>query len=521
MPQQTAPTPHPADTVGRRRRNTHIRLIPRQPGCAPPDGCRTIWSVFADIKQRRVAHFAPDAEDVLRMTHSRHRHSRSGQRVRRYFGMLIMVAVLFLAVGIALSLALGIHAESYNSFAIVARQPIIHSADPIMLSLEGEPPNSSNANPLPADAKIRAIVVSPHEVTLLAGGVKIRAVRLKTAANNLVQVVRAINNTTWLGLSPHHTITLAAALVVDGGHFTVGSRAIKVVQLMDLPGVFIGVRQGILDFDHVLVRPYGAKLSPDSHFRPFVVAVGKSTMNTDDSTFSHLGWNWDASYGVSWVLGATGHALGSTFAYSYIGAYSDRAVGLVFHADTFRNNSLYGLDPHTYSVRLVVSDILAEYNKAHGIIFANHVTHSTISHSISRDNGENGIMMYEGSSDNTIVDNVVSGNTGDGLVAVGSPLNIFARNLATYNRIGVRVKDSGSEHITFEGNRIVRNGLTSEGIQLGSSNIALNNGGQADWPILRSIWLALGLAWLLFACLLALKSASNNRRNALAATSLG
>ena len=129
--------------------------------------------------------------------------------------------------------------------------------------------------------------------------------------------------------------------------------------------------------------------------------------------------------------------------------------------------------------------------------------------------------MYEGSSDNTIVDNVVSGNTGDGLVAVGSPLNIFARNLATYNRIGVRVKDSGSEHITFEGNRIIRNGLTSEGIQLGSSNIALNNGGQADWPILRSIWLALGLAWLLFACLLALKSASNNRRNALAATSLG
>jgi len=430
--------------------------------------------------------------------------------VRRYFGMLVMVSILFLAAGLEISLAAGIYGEPYNSFSVVPRVPITHSYNPINLELHGLPPDFSIANPLPPERAIRAVVVSRREITLLAGGLQVRVIRTKTALKGLLQVARAVHDKSWLLVSGDRTATLSAALLTEDVNFTIGSRSLTRVRLLDRPGVFIGARGGTLSFTGVTIQSYRPAGRTASRFRPFVEAAGRTAMNITGSHFSQLGWNWVASYGVSWMPGATGHVTGSTFEDNYIGAYSDHAADLDFSYDTFRGNALYGLDPHTYSVGLDISHVIAEDNKAIGIIFADNVTHSVISNSVSRDNGEDGIMMYGNSTHNLVTLNSVTGNVGDGLVGIASPDNTFTRNSVTGNRIGVRVEETAQASLAFTGNRIIRNGLTSQGVTLSGSNIMLGNGGQWNDTALREIWSVLGALLLVFSAVLAVFARRNN-----------
>jgi poly(beta-D-mannuronate) C5 epimerase len=104
-------------------------------------------------------------------------------------------------------------------------------------------------------------------------------------------------------------------------------------------------------------------------------------------------------------------------------------AGLRFARDTFRDNDLYGLDPHSYSHDLVVEHVVAKDIAAHGIIFSQYVTHSVVENSVSRHNGENGIMMNLGSGGNVIRDNRVYGNRGDGIVTEQSPRVTISGNL--------------------------------------------------------------------------------------------
>jgi mannuronan 5-epimerase len=437
------------------------------------------------------------------LMHPKYNHRKS-RAVRRYFGMLFLVSALFIGVGIELSLAVGIRTESYNSFSVVPRAPIIHSYNPIYLVLRGLPPTSSLANPLAPEPTIRAIVVSRDAITLLEGGTAVRVIHTRVTPHGLIQVVHAVHNKAWVSVSAHRSVTLSAALVTQNVHFTIGSRFVREVLLRDLPSVFIGAQGGTLLFRDVSVRASNLVRSKSGNFRPFVMARANAAMNIVDSRFSRLGWNWNASYGVSWMLGATGRVVNSTFENNFIGAYTDHAVNLTFSDDTFRNNALYGLDPHTYSTGLKIVHVTAEYNKAIGIIFAEHVTRSVIRDSISQYNGEDGIMMYESSSHDMIVHDSVSHNTGDGLVVVASPDDTFADDVAIDNRIGVRVEKTPPASVQFTDNRVLNNGFTSQGVTLGSSNTALNNGGQWNWRAVREIWTVLGILLLLFSILFAL-----------------
>ncbi len=437
----------------------------------------------------------------------------ASQHVRRYFGMLVMVSVLFAAIGIEISLAAGIRGESYNSFPVVPRAPILHSYNPIEIALRGLPADFSEAHPLAPERTIRAIVVSKRSITLLAGGVRIRFIRTKVTPHGVTQVARAVHDKSWLSVSGNRTATLSAALITEGIHFTIGSRLVKEVRLLDRPGVFIGARGGMLDFKDLSVQADQPPGWSAGKFRPFVEATGHATMDITGSRFSQLGWNWLASYGVSWMSGATGRVVRSAFTDNYIGAYTDHAVNLTFSYDTFCDNALYGLDPHTYSTGLNISHALAEGNKAIGLIFADNVTQSAIRDSISRDNGEDGIMLYQNSAHNLITRDSVSHNSGDGLVVVSSPDNVFAGDVASGNRVGVRVAETRPASITFEGNRILGNGRTSQGMTVGGSNMALDNGGQWNLHAIREIWTVLGIFLLLFSAALAVLSFRRSRRS--------
>ena len=211
-------------------------------------------------------------------------------------------------------------------------------------------------------------------------------------------------------------------------------------------------------------------------------------MDIVNSTFRYLGRDWNASYGVSWVRKATGSVVGSTFEDGFIGAFTDHAQGVVFRKDVFRDNVLYGLDPHSLSSGLTVEDNLAEGNGHHGIIFSDNVTGSSVRNNIVRNNRVNGIMMDASSDLNTISGNQVTGNRGDGIVMSGSGRNNVVSNTIEHNRVGVHVYGNVSSKNTIERNTVRGNAIANQGTDLSGSNSLGQNGTRWRDSMIPVIW---------------------------------
>ena len=156
--------------------------------------------------------------------------------------------------------------------------------------------------------------------------------------------------------------------------------------------------------------------------RPFVEYADGSDLWVVRSTFAYLGSDRSSAYGVIWRR-ATGGATDSVFHHNFFGAYTYQAHGLQFRGNVFRDNDVYGLDPHTASTRLVVEHNQAFRNKVHGIVFSEDVTDGVVRANRAYANGDNGIVIDERSDRNTVSGNLVEGNgaTGSCSWLVGQP----------------------------------------------------------------------------------------------------
>ncbi len=421
---------------------------------------------------------------------------------RRFFGMLTLLSVLFGTFGTFITITAGVHPVRTESFAVVPREAYRPAYNPIALAELGLPPdsNASDVGVTPASSDIRAIVIKPDRIAIMVGGTEIWHKDYDGSGIDLTQVTKVINDASMIEETTPGQIVLKVALIVRDTALTIGSPQVSKVSMVNTPSVFIGTQSGALTFDTVTIQsiPSGS----DTDYQPFVMATDGATMNVVNSKFTGLGWDWNASYGVSWVEGSTGAATGSIFENSFIGAYTSESTGIIFRDDAFRNNALYGLDPHTYSSQLTIDHVLAEGNHAHGIIFSDHVTDSTITNSVSRNNGENGIMMDEFSTNNTVEGNEIIDNIGDGLVTANSTNNTFVDNTVSGNRIGVRLSSSDGSTTKISGNQITYNGLASENATLDGSNTVTDNGGQWNQKVVFWIWFSVVVTILLTLLLL-------------------
>lgn len=431
---------------------------------------------------------------------------------RRYWGMLALVGLVLALVAGVVTISAGIHPINNESFDHVDRKEYQHAHNPIVLALAGQPANSTQANALPATPAVRAIVIEPRQISLLAAGKTIQKIPYGGSALDLAQVMNLVNDDAMIEETSSGRITLKVALITRKVSLTIGSPLVSEVRMVDAPSVFIGADGGYLDFEQVTIRSVSSDDPSANWYQPFVMATNDATMNTDGSTFTGLGWDSNASYGVSWVEGATGNVTGSTFEDSFIGVYTSKAVGMTFRNSTFRDNALYGLDPHTHSRDLTIENVVAEGNRAHGIIFSDHVTESIIKNSISRNNGENGIMMDEFSTSNWIMNNQVYGNTGDGFVTAASGHNVLQDNTIRDNRVGIRLDTDNTATTTVEANQILSNGVAVEGVALNSTNTSRHNGGQWNWPVVQMTWILAGAALMLLAIALGSASRRQQRR---------
>jgi poly(beta-D-mannuronate) C5 epimerase len=298
-------------------------------------------------------------------------------------------------------------------------------------------------------------------VSLVQGGALVRSYTVPADAAGAVRleaIAAVIDDPAWIAMPLPGVVALAAPLVQsDGTSLIVAQPAVTQVRLLGNPNVSMTGTDATVTFTGVTVTSWdpvaGAPMPDPVYDRPFVVYKNGGRIDATDSTFQNLGSDASSGYGVSWRLGTTGTVTGSTFQNSFFGAYTYQTSDIVWERCIFRDNTWYGLDPHTDSTRLTVRDNEAYGNGHHGIVFSQYVTDSLVEGNYVHDNKVNGIMMDFRSTGNTIRGNVVADN-GQGIVLTGSGSNQVYGNTLTGNGVGVRASHDGADANVIRDNAI-------------------------------------------------------------------
>jgi poly(beta-D-mannuronate) C5 epimerase len=421
-------------------------------------------------------------------------------------GVYILVIFTVLACGAAATFGAGrIYRPIHDAATgLASRPPYVPAPDPIARAEAGLSPNSTDIDPGEPDPAIRTVQVFPNVIYTVAGGRILRTIPLRQQVHSLLEIIDRVGDPGWIS-NDGGAVTLKAALILEAHtDITIAAPLYKVTMLAR-PGVYIGASGSHLTIKATTVTASDSNVPKEGQVgdpgRPFVVASDAARMDIANSHFLYLGRDWNASYGVSWVRGSTGSATESIFEKSLIGVFTAGVRDITFLKNTFRDNTLYGLDPHTSSTGLTIDQNLAEGNGHHGIIFSDHVTQSVVRYNVCRDNGVNGIMMDFASDQNLIMGNRAEGNKGDGIVMSDSSENTVTGNTIDNNRAGVHVYGKILSPDIFTDNKIENNVVAAQGAQLGAGNVLRANGNHwVSWVVVF-IWVAVVVAGALL-CLL-------------------
>jgi poly(beta-D-mannuronate) C5 epimerase len=193
-----------------------------------------------------------------------------------------------------------------------------------------------------------------------------------------------------------------------------------------------------------------------NEFRPFLIAWGGSQLYIADSTVAHLGYAASKAYGVSIsqfsphldvVLKRprpTGWILHSEFTDNWYGFYCYEADNVAIIGNTYRDNIVYGIDPHDRSRGLIIAGNTATgVHQKHGIIVSREVNDSWIIGNRANSNKLSGIVVDRNSTGNVVAYNEVMRNGTDGITIYESPKNLLWGNRAIGNgRHGYRMRNS-------------------------------------------------------------------------------
>jgi parallel beta-helix repeat protein len=313
------------------------------------------------------------------------------------------------------------------------------------------------------------ILLRKGRIELLTGARVVWTGRLgKLGGTRLEDVYRLIRRSPkpkWLDERGPGLFVMRAAIVqAPGTRLVIAAPGVREIRMMSTgragQEVYLSGVSAKVTIDRARLTSWLLTGGPDpkpSIRRPFVSYDQRgSVLAANGAHFSYLGGDSILAYGVTWGRGATGSAVGSTFDHNFFGAYTNAAVGVLFRRNTFRDNDIYGLDPHTHSSRLTVDDNAAFNNGSHGIIFSEGVVDSVVTNNRAFGNRVNGIMMDKESHRNLLSGNQAWSNDGDGIVVQNSSRVEVRGNKVSGNRVGIRVTGD-SVHNAIEANELVGN----------------------------------------------------------------
>jgi parallel beta-helix repeat protein len=310
----------------------------------------------------------------------------------------------------------------------------------------------------------RHILLEPRSLKLYQDADLLWWLRFDGTAATLEGIAAAMSRSPrpeWLQQSDPGVLTLRAGLVqAPGTSLQVAAPAVKTLRISSETEAYVAGAGASVRFSGVGVTSWnpvtGGPEEDVGSGRPFIT-YRDSTMAAEGSDFGYLGSDRVRAYGVNWEFGTTGSATGSTFHHNFFGAYTGGAHDVVFSRNVFRDNVLYGLDPHTFTTRLLIEENEAYHNGSHGIVGSHGVTNSTIRANRVYANARNGIVLDRQSNGNVVEGNVVTGNRQDGIVLIASSGTTVRGNTVTGHRVGVRV-NKASVGNRLQGNRISRCG---------------------------------------------------------------
>lgn len=165
---------------------------------------------------------------------------------------------------------------------------------------------------------------------------------------------------------------------------------------------------------------------------------------------------------------------------------------MLFRGNKFRDNVLYGFDPHDFSHSFVVENNQAYNNGSHGFILSRGCHNFTLRNNISYNNRNlsdaslaHGFMLDPGSPNSTdpqapsysnlLENNEAYGNEGYGLRILGSNNNQIRNNYFHDNEMGISVEQNSTGNV-MSGNRLHNNSRFGLFIQeTTTKNVATNN----------------------------------------------
>ncbi|MGC6368848.1 mannuronan 5-epimerase AlgG [Pseudomonas sp. K2I15] len=215
-----------------------------------------------------------------------------------------------------------------------------------------------------------------------------------------------------------------------------------------------------------------ATFQSPNEFRPFLLAWGGTETYIANSKMASFGYANSKSYGVSIsqytpnmakVLKRpepTGWIVDSEFSDMWYGFYCYETTGFVLKGNTYKDNIVYGIDPHDRSHGLIITDnTVYGTKKKHGIIISREVNDSFIFNNRSFDNKLSGLVIDRNSVNNLIADNEIYRNHTDGITLYESGDNLLWGNKVISNRRhGIRIRNS--VNIRLYENVAMANGLT-------------------------------------------------------------
>ena len=215
-----------------------------------------------------------------------------------------------------------------------------------------------------------------------------------------------------------------------------------------------------------------ATFRDSKEFRPFLLAWGGTETYIVNSKMASFGYANSKSYGVSISQYTpnmakvvkrdepTGWIVDSEFSDMWYGFYCYETRDFVVKGSTYRDNIVYGIDPHDRSHGLIIAenDVYGTKRK-HGIIISREVDDSFIFNNRSHSNKLSGLVIDRNSVNNLIADNEIFQNHTDGITLYESGDNLLWGNKVFNNRRhGIRVRNS--VNIRLYENLSMANGLT-------------------------------------------------------------
>ncbi|TBV90823.1 poly(beta-D-mannuronate) C5 epimerase [Azotobacter chroococcum] len=276
----------------------------------------------------------------------------------------------------------------------------------------------------------------------------------------LSQLARQLPPSQFAETAPGVYVARLPIVVAPGATLHIGKN-VKELRLSEERGSFL-VNDGKLFITDTKVVGWSEKNNaPSSYrgeevFRPFLVSWGGTETYISRSTIASLGYNTSKSYGVSITQYTpemhkrlkrshpTGWLIDSVFEDIYYGFYCYEAEDVVVKGNTYRDNIVYGIDPHDRSERLIIAENhVYGTKKKHGIIVSREVNNSWIINNRTHDNKLSGIVLDRNSEHNLVAYNEVYQNHSDGITLYESSNNLIWGNRIIGNaRHGIRMRNS-------------------------------------------------------------------------------